>query len=175
MTAEEVYEYVLAWAKAYDTPFAETLDTYKERAIAAFAIGRGGKKPRKDFATWAEAKKFISFFFPAYFAIEDEINGFAKEDIKAALAKFEAGYSASDDATVWFDKVKAIAEELGYCSNMKEYKANPDAYPGNVGDISTFIRVALTGRTNSPDLYTVMQILGSEESLARIHSYYEGL
>jgi glutamyl-tRNA synthetase len=71
--------------------------------------------------------------------------------------------------------VKAIAEELGYCSNMKEYKANPDAYPGNVGDISTFIRVALTGRTNSPDLYTVMQILGSEESLARIHSYYEGL
>ena len=175
MTAEEVYDYVLAWAKDYDAPFAETLETYKERAIAAFAIGRGGKKPRKDFATWAEAKKFISFFFPAYFAIEDEINGFAKEDIKAALAKFEAGYSASDDATVWFDKVKAIAEELGYCSNMKEYKANPDAYPGNVGDISTFIRVALTGRTNSPDLYTVMQILGSEESLARIHSYYEGL
>ncbi len=175
MTAEEVYAYVLAWAKEYDAPFAETLEAYKDRAIAAFAIGRGGKKPRKDFATWAEAKKFISFFFPSYYAIEDEITGFAKEDIKAALTKFEATYSEADDSAAWFDKVKAIAEELGYCSNMKEYKANPDAYPGNVGDISTFIRVALTGRTNSPDLYTVMQILGREEALSRIHSYYEGL
>ncbi len=175
MTAEEVYAYVLAWAKEYDAPFAVTLEFYKDRAIAAFAIGRGGKKPRKDFATWAEAKKFISFFFPSYYAIEDEITGFAKEDIKAALTKFEATYSEADDSAAWFDKVKAIAEELGYCSNMKEYKANPDAYPGNVGDISTFIRVALTGRTNSPDLYTVMQILGREEALSRIHSYYEGL
>ena len=175
MTAEEVYDYVLAWAKEYDAPFAETLEAYKDRAVAAFAIGRGGKKPRKDFATWAEAKKFISFFFPSYYTIEDEITGFAKEDIKAALTKFEATYSEADDSAAWFDKVKAIAEELGYCSNMKEYKANPDAYPGNVGDISTFIRVALTGRTNSPDLYTVMQILGIEEALSRIHSYYEGL
>ena len=175
MTAEEVYAYVLAWAKEYDAPFAETLEAYKDRAVAAFAIGRGGKKPRKDFATWAEAKKFISFFFPSYYTIEDEITGFAKEDIKAALTKFEATYSEADDSAAWFDKVKAIAEELGYCSNMKEYKANPDAYPGNVGDISTFIRVALTGRTNSPDLYTVMQILGREEALSRIHSYYEGL
>ncbi|MBE6579781.1 MAG: glutamate--tRNA ligase [Ruminococcaceae bacterium] len=175
MTAEEVYAYVLAWAKEYDAPFAETLESCKDRAIAAFAIGRGGKKPRKDFATWAEAKKFISFFFPSYYAIEDEITAFAKEDIKAALTKFEATYSEADDSAAWFDKVKAIAEELGYCSNMKEYKANPDAYPGNVGDISTFIRVALTGRTNSPDLYTVMQILGREEALSRIHSYYEGL
>ena len=175
MTAEEVYDYVLAWAKEYDAPFAETLEAYKDRAVAAFAIGRGGKKPRKDFATWAEAKKFISFFFPSYYTIEDEITGFAKEDIKAALTKFEATYSEADDSAAWFDKVKAIAEELGYCSNMKEYKANPDAYPGNVGDISTFIRVALTGRTNSPDLYTVMQILGREEALSRIHSYYEGL
>ncbi len=175
MTAEEVYDYVLAWAKEYDAPFAETLEAYKDRAVAAFAIGRGGKKPRKDFATWAEAKKFISFFFPTYYTVEDEITGFAKEDIKAALTKFEATYSESDDSAAWFDKVKAIAEELGYCSNMKEYKANPDAYPGNVGDISTFIRVALTGRTNSPDLYTVMQILGREEALSRIHSYYEGL
>ena len=175
MTAEAVYDYVLAWAKEYDAPFAETLEAYKDRAVSAFAIGRGGKKPRKDFATWAEAKKFISFFFPSYYTIEDEITGFAKEDIKAALTKFEATYSEADDSTAWFDKVKAIAEELGYCSNMKEYKANPDAYPGNVGDISTFIRVALTGRTNSPDLYTVMQILGREEALSRIHSYYEGL
>ena len=175
MTAEEVYAYVLAWAKEYDAPFAETLEAYKDRAVSAFAIGRGGKKPRKDFATWAEAKKFISFFFPSYYTIEDEITGFAKEDIKAALTKFEATYSEADDSAAWFDKVKAIAEELGYCSNMKEYKANPDAYPGNVGDISTFIRVALTGRTNSPDLYTVMQILGREEALSRIHSYYEGL
>ena len=175
MTAQQVYDYVLEWAKNFDPDFAETLETYKDRAIAAFAIGRGGKKPRKDFATWAEAKKFISFFFPAYFAIEDKPEGFATEDIKQALTAFVTTYDPADDSAVWFDKVKAIAESLGYCTNMKEYKQNPEAYPGNVGDISGFIRIALTGRSNSPDLYTVMQILGKEESLARIHTYCEGL
>ncbi|MBQ3003627.1 MAG: glutamate--tRNA ligase, partial [Clostridia bacterium] len=175
MTAEEVYAQVYEWAKAFDPDFAAVLEQYKERAIAAFAIGRGGKKPRKDFATWAEAKQFIAFFFPAYFRIEDEITGFAKDDIEKALTLFAEGYDEQDDSTVWFDKVKAIAEQLGYCTNMKEYKQNPDAYPGNVGDVSTFIRVALTGRTNSPDLYTVMQILGREESLSRIDNYRKGL
>ena len=175
MTAEEVYAQVYEWAKQFDLDFAAVLEQYKERAIAAFAIGRGGKKPRKDFATWAEAKQFIAFFFPAYFRIEDEITGFAKADIEKALTLFAEGYDEQDDSTVWFDKVKAIAEQLGYCTNMKEYKQNPDAYPGNVGDVSTFIRVALTGRTNSPDLYTVMQILGREESLSRIDNYRKGL
>ena len=175
MTAQQVYGYVLEWAKNFDPDFAQALETYKDRAIAAFAIGRGGKKPRKDFATWAEAKRFISFFFPQYFAIEDKPQGFATEDIRAALNSFVATYDPADDATVWFDKVKAVAESLGYCTNMKEYKQNPEAYPGNVGDVSGFIRIALTGRSNSPDLYTVMQILGKEESLARIHSYCEEL
>ena len=175
MTAEEVYAQVYEWAKQFDLDFAAVLEQYKERAIAAFAIGRGGKKPRKDFATWAEAKQFIAFFFPVYFRIEDEITGFAKADIEKALTLFAEGYDEQDDSTVWFDKVKAIAEQLGYCTNMKEYKQNPDAYPGNVGDVSTFIRVALTGRTNSPDLYTVMQILGREESLSRIDNYRKGL
>ncbi len=175
MTADQVYDNVLTWAKNFDTDFADTLATYKDRAVAAFAIGRGGKKPRKDFATWAEAKKFISFFFPAYFAIEDKPEGFSVEDIKKALTAFAASYDSADDSAVWFDKVKDIAESLGYCTNMKEYKQNPEAYPGNVGDVSGFIRIALTGRSNSPDLYTVMQILGKEESLARIHSYCEGL
>lgn len=175
MTAEEVYAQVYEWASAFDTEFAAVLEQYKERAIAAFAIGRGGKKPRKDFATWAEAKQFIAFFFPQYFRTEDEISGFAKEDIQKALTLFAESYDEQDDSTVWFDKVKSIAEQLGYCTNMKEYKQNPDAYPGNVGDVSTFIRVALTGRTNSPDLYTVMQILGREESLSRIDNYRKGL
>ncbi len=175
MTAEDVYTQVYHWAKQFDPDFAEVLLQYKDRAIAAFAIGRGGKKPRKDFATWAEAKQFISFFFPQYFRIKDSIAGFAKEDIEKALALFADGYDENDDSSVWFDKVKAIAEQLGYCTNMKEYKQNPDAYPGNVGDVSTFIRVALTGRTNSPDLYTVMQILGREESLSRIDNYRKGM
>ena len=101
--------------------------------------------------------------------------GFAKEDIQQALSLFVSSYDENDDANAWFDKVKSIAETLGYCTNMKEYKQNPDAYRGNVGDVSTFIRVALTGRTNSPDLYTVMQILGKEESLTRIDNFQKGL
>lgn len=173
MTAEQVYAAVLAWADEYDRPFAEVLRADPQRSIAIFAIGRGGKKPRKDFATWQEAKAFIRFFFPAYFTVEESPGDFAAEDIRGALDRFCLTYSGEDDSAVWFDKVKAIAAELGYCVNMKEYKANPSAYPGNVSDVSNFLRVALTGRCNSPDLYTVMKILGKEESLRRIRAYRE--
>ena len=94
---------------------------------------------------------------------------FDKADIKAALSEFVNTYSPEDDQNVWFEKVKAVTEKLGFCADMKEYKNNPDAYKGNVADISMFIRVAVTGRANSPDLYTVMNIIGGERTVARIN------
>lgn len=175
MSAQQVYDEVLAWAKEYDAPFAEVLSADRARSEAIFSIGRGGKKPRKDFANWQEAKRFVQFFFAPYFTIEESAGDFPAEDICRVLDRFTELYDPSDDSGVWFEKVKSIAEELGYCTNMKEYKANPSAYRGSVGDVSNFLRVALTGRCNSPDLYTVMGILGKEESLRRIRAYRDTL
>ncbi|MEG2118245.1 MAG: glutamate--tRNA ligase, partial [Clostridia bacterium] len=128
-----------------------------------------------DFALWSEVKPLISFFFDELFKITDQINGFDKSDIKTASDLFCDSYNAEDDQNVWFEKVKTIAEKIGFCPNMKEYKENPDKYKGNVGDVSSFIRIAVTGRQNSPDLYTVMQIIGSEKIKDRIRAYKESL
>ena len=171
MTAEEVYAQVLDWAKEYDAAFADALASDEAMSKAAFAIGRGGKKPRKDLAVWSEAKAYMGFFFDAFFAAEDAIDEkFAREDVKAALTAFIASYDPADEQNVWFDKVKAIAESLGYASDMKAYKANPEQFKGSVADISMFLRVAVTGKLNSPDMYEVMRILGTERVNARIQT-----
>ena len=168
MTADEVYEKLLIWAKNFDPAFAEELSD-ADYAKKILAIGRGGKKPRKDLATWVDAKPYMGFFYDRYYAIVDAYpENFDNADIKAALAKFLETYDAADEMNVWFDKIKAIADALGYASDMKAYKADPSAFKGNVADISAFIRVAVTGKQNAPDLYTVMQILGEEKTRARI-------
>lgn len=168
MTAEEVYEKLTVWASAFDPDFAEALTSDKEMAVKILSIGRGGKKPRKDLATWADAKPYMGFFYDNFFAIEDEYPAFDQDIIKATLEKFLETYNYADEMNVWFDKIKAIADSLGFASDMKAYKANPEAFKGNVADISAFIRVAVTGKQNAPDLYTVMQIIGEEKTRARI-------
>lgn len=169
--AEKVYSFLLEWAKEYDTDFAEELEADKAKAIAVLSIGRGGKKPRKDFAVWSEVKGYMGFIYDRFFEIIDEYpDNFDKSDIKNALQSFTEGYDESDDMNTWFDKIKTIASKLGYAADMKEYKADPDAFKGNVADISMFIRVAVTGKMNAPDLYTVMQILGKEKVVERINT-----
>ena len=170
MTAEEVYEKLTVWASAFDPDFAEALTSDKEMAVKILSIGRGGKKPRKDLATWADAKPYMGFFYDNFFAIEDEYPAFDQDIIKATLEKFLETYNYADEMNVWFDKIKAIADSLGFASDMKAYKANPEAFKGNVADISAFIRVAVTGKQNAPDLYTVMQIIGEEKTRARINA-----
>ena len=176
MSAEQVTDYVTAWALEFDREFGEALARDRDFTVSIFAIGRGGKKPRKDLATWADAKPYMSFFFDQFFKMEDEYEDrFDRADIVATLEKFAAGYDESDDMNTWFEKVKAIADELGYASDMKAYKADPTAFKGNVADISMFIRVAVTGKQNAPDLYTVMHILGKEKTLARIKNAADSL
>ncbi len=168
MTADEVYEKLLAWAKNFDPEFAAELAD-ADYAKKILAIGRGGKKPRKDLATWVDAKPYMGFFYDKYYALVDNYpEGFDKADIALALTKFLETYDAADEMNAWFDKIKKIADELGFASDMKAYKADPSAFKGNVADISAFIRVAVTGKQNAPDLYTVMQILGEEKTRARI-------
>ena len=169
MTAAEVTEKVTAWALEFDREFGEELAKDPAFAEKIFAIGRGGKKPRKDLATWADAKGYMGFFYDKFFKVEDEYaEQFDRNDIIATLEKFSESYDPADDMNTWFDKVKAIADSLGYASDMKAYKADPTAFKGNVADVSMFVRVAVTGKQNAPDLYTVMQILGKEKTLARI-------
>lgn len=176
MDAASVTAKVTEWAKAFDPDFGKALAADPAYAEKIFAIGRGGKKPRKDLATWADAKPYMGFFYDAFYSLEDSYpDTFEKADIKATLEKFLITYDESDDMNTWFDKVKTIADELGFASDMKAYKADPSAFKGSVADISMFIRVAVTGKMNAPDLYTVMQILGKERTTARINSVIAAL
>jgi glutamyl-tRNA synthetase len=176
MTADEVYEKLVAWANAFDKDFASELTADPAYTKKILAIGRGGKKPRKDLTTWVDAKPYMGFFFDPFYEIVDGYpQGFEASDIVPALEKFLETFRIADTMNEWFEKVKAIANELGYASDMKAYKATPDAFRGSVADISAFIRVAVTGKQNAPDLYTVMQIIGEERTRARIAAQIEKL
>ena len=175
MDAEKVYTLLTQWAKEFDADFAAKLEKDPDYAKAILAIGRGGKKPRKDLATWQEAKPYMGFFYDEYLEAPVFDEKFSGETVKTALAKFLEKFDIADDSGAWFDKVKAITEEMGFTTDMKAYKADPTAFPGTVADVSTFIRQATTGKTNSPDLYTVMQILGYDRTVARIKAVMETL
>ena len=176
MSADEVYTQALAWAKDYDEELAKALEKDADYAKSIFAIGRGGKKPRKDLTTWSDVKEYIGLFYDELFERKDEYpENFSHDDIKTVLVSFLDTFDIADDMNTWFDKIKAIADRLGYASDMKAYKTDPSAFRGNVADISMFIRVALTGKFNAPDMYTVMQILGYDRVCARIGAMIEKL
>lgn len=176
MTADEVYDKALKWAQEYDTDLAEKLSADDKYAKRIFSIGRGGKKPRKDIALWTDIKPYISLFYDDWFKISDSYpEQFDRNDIISALRMFAESYSITDDSETWFGKIKSIAEKLGYAPETKLYKQNPDAYKGHVGDISMFIRIAVTGKINSPDLYEVMQILGTDRTLNRVEAHISKL
>ena len=175
MDAEKVYTLLTQWAEEFDPDFAGKLKADPAFATAILAIGRGGKKPRKDIATWKEAKPYMGFFYDEYLETPVFDEKFSKETVLTALQKFLDRFDIADDSGAWFEKVKAITEEMGFTTDMKAYKADPDAFPGTVADVSTFIRQAVTGKTNSPDLFTVMQILGYKRTVARIKAVMETL
>ena len=168
MSAEEVYGLLVEWAKEFDSDFASKLEADPDFAKAILAIGRGGKKPRKDLAVWKDAKDYMGFFYDEYLEKPVFNEKFSSETVMNALNRFLEKFDIADDSAVWFEKVKEITTDMGFTTDMKAYKADPDAFPGTVADISTFIRQAVTGKTNSPDLYTVMQILGYERTVSRI-------
>ena len=168
MDAEKVYALLTEWAKEFDPEFGEKLTADPDYAKKILAIGRGGKKPRKDLAVWKDAKPYMGFFYDEYLQKPEFDSRFDKAVIVDVLNRFLESYDPADDSNTWFDKVKGITTAIGFTTDMKAYKANPDAFPGTVTDVSTMIRLAVTGQTNSPDLYTVMQILGQERTAQRI-------
>ena len=170
MNAEKVYSLLVEWAKEFDADFAQKLTQDADYATKILAIGRGGKKPRKDLAVWKDAKPYMGFFYDEYLEKPVFDERFDKAIIADALNRFLNRFDIADDANTWFEKVKEITNDMGFTTDMKAYKADPTAFPGTVADISTFIRLAVTGKSNSPDLYTVMQILGYERTVQRIQT-----
>ncbi len=170
MTAEKTYTLLTQWAMEFDAEFGALLQADPAFATAILAIGRGGKKPRKDLATWKEAKAYMGFFYDAYLQSPVFDEKLPKQTVAQILTKFLDTFDYTDDSGTWFEKVKAITTEIGFTTDMKAYKAEPSAFPGTVADVSAVIRMAVTGKTNSPDLYSVMQILGYERTTARIRN-----
>ncbi|MBQ2730850.1 MAG: glutamate--tRNA ligase, partial [Clostridia bacterium] len=151
--ADEIYSDLLVWAEEFHTRFAARLLDDPDYARAYLAIGRGGEKPRKDFARLSEMPTAFAFFYDDLYRLEDELpEGNVREDANTILAKYREIYSFMDDRDTWFDKIRTLGEELGYAPKPKDYKQNPDAFRGHVGDISAVLRLVITGRRNSPDL-----------------------
>ena len=172
MTAEEVYEKAFEWAKKYDTEL-ETLLQDKEYALKVFGIERGNKKPRKDISKWSDVKENISYMYDEEFEKDASEYPYQVINDKASIEKIlklyiEKYYDENDDKQAWFDKIKELAGEMGYAKEVKEFKENPDMYKAHVGDVSTVLRVALTKRTNTPDMYEIMQVLGKDRVVRRL-------
>ncbi|MBP3301388.1 MAG: glutamate--tRNA ligase [Clostridia bacterium] len=170
MSGEEVYEATAKWAKEYNPEFYALLTRDEAYSKAILSIGRGGKKPRKDFTVWSDVPDYMAFFFDETFTTDYPFpENMPKEDILRVLKEYPAQYyDANDDQQTWFEKVKKLTEAMGYAVDMKAYKADPTAFPGSVADISAVLRVAVTGRTASPDTFAVMSILGKETVLDRL-------
>ena len=165
-TAEKVYEDGLEWAEEFDKDLAELMKKHKEFTINILNIERTGTKIRKDIAKWSELRENLEYLYDEVFFTkehEDEWQNITdKEEIKKIITEYLNVYDENDDKDTWFNKVKDVAEKFGYAREVKEYKKNPENYKGHVGDISTVIRVALTGRRNTPDLYEILKNLGKE-------------
>ena len=169
MTADEVYEKALAWAKAFDEELYKLLSADEAFAKGILSIDRGTAKPRKDIAKWDEIKDYISYFYNEIYTPDYTLpENISKEDAAAILEAYLNVFDAEDDKDTWFNKIKELCEPLGFTPNVKEYKKNPEAFKGHVGDVSTVIRVAITSRRNTPDLHSIIALLGNDEIKARL-------
>ncbi|MCI9063105.1 MAG: glutamate--tRNA ligase [Clostridia bacterium] len=173
-SAEKVYEEAMKWAKKHDEELVKMLED-KEYSLKVLGIERGNSKPRKDIAKWSDVKENIDYMYDEKFYEKEQeypyqvIND--KEDIKKILDLYiEKYYDENDDKQTWFNKIKELAGEVGYAQEVKLFKENPDKYKAHVGDVSTALRVALTSRTNTPDMYEIMQVLGKEKMTKRFET-----
>ena len=176
LKAEEVYDNVMSWSKTYDKEFYELLNKYKEYSIGIFSIERYQKKPRKDYENYSSIKKHIWYMYDElYHDVTYDWGSITdKEEIKKILKLYITKYyNESDDKDTWFDKIKNLCDELGYASNMKDYKENPDNYKGSVADIATVIRVSLTSSSMTPDLYEIMKLFGKDRIINSLNKIIE--
>lgn len=172
MSAEEVYEEALEWAERHDKELEDLLKN-KEYSLRILGIERGNQKPRKDIAKWSDLKENIIYMYDEKFLSDTQEYPYQVLNEKSEINKIldlyvQKFYNEEDDKQTWFDKIKALSVEMGYAGEVKEFKANPGMYKAHVGDVSTVLRVAITKRTNTPDLYEIMKVLGKNSILERI-------
>ena len=172
ISAADLFDFLKDWAAEFKP---EIMHMFADRAYLEkiLDIGREGAKPRKDHIYAQQMVENISYFFDDMFKIEDGFPAEVEEagDTAAILTKYLETYDHSDDQETWFNKIRAITEELGYAVKPKDFKKNPDQYKGHVGHVSTVIRIALMGRQQSPDIWEIQQILGEERTRARIGKF----
>ena len=166
-SAEEVYNYSVEWAKKHDSELLDMLTKNKQYSLKVLGIERGNAKPRKDISKWSDLKENIEYMYDDKFLNEKHEYPYQvisnKQDIGKIINLYiEKYYDENDDKQTWFDKIKDLSDEMGYAREVKDFKANPGMYKAHVGDVSTVLRVALTSRTNTPDMYEIMQVLGKE-------------
>ncbi len=178
MTADEVFALSYEWAKEFSPKLTALYEQDKAYAKAVLNIDRGNKKPRKDIAKWSDILDYISYMYDESFEENYELTGNADYKLAVQVLKlYKNIVDINDDKDTWFNKIKEICPSVGCTPNVKAFKQNPDAFKGHVGDVSTIIRVALTGRTNTPDLFAITALLGAEKVQNRIDraiQFYEG-
>ncbi len=170
--AEELTEFVKKWAAEFRPEILPLFEGHEAYVNRILDLGRDGKKPRKDLINAPQIFEFIRYFFDDYFQIEDEMpERVSAEDGAAILNSYLASYDHGDDQSVWFEKIREISDQFGYARKPKDFKKNPDDYKGHVGDVSTVIRLAVTGRSQSPDVWEIQQILGEDRTKNRIREF----
>ncbi|WP_454969817.1 glutamate--tRNA ligase [Eubacterium sp.] len=171
MPAEKVFELAYAWAKEYQPQLAELFAQDEAKATAILNIDREGKKPRKDIAKWSDVLDYVSYMYDETFVPNYELNGNATPSLAVkVIEEYLKVVNIDDDKDAWFGRMKEVCPLVGCTPNVKEYKAEPEKFEGHVGDVSTIIRVALTGRTNTPDLFAITALLGEDTVKARLNS-----
>ncbi len=165
--AKTVYEETIKWAEKYDKELKEILEKDIDYTMKVLGMERGNAKPRKDIAKWSDIRYQTEYMFEDLYKNSNEEYEYQKitdrNEINSILKEYLNIYDENDDKQTWFDKIKDLSEKLGYAKEVKEYKKNPEQYPkGHVGDVSTVLRVSLTKRANTPDLYEIMKVLGKE-------------
>lgn len=176
LNAEEVYDLVVDWTKENNEKLYNLLADDEEYAKSIFAIERGNAKPRKDISAWSDVENYVAYFYTELWDRNlDFADNLSNDDMIEILEKYKEVYDANGTAEDWFPTVRDMAVDLGYAKAPKEYKKNPDAYKGHVGDVAGVIRVAVTGRRNTPDLYEILQVLGEDEVMKRFDEAIEKL
>ncbi len=174
MKARKVVDYILEWAKEFDAEFYDILKKDENKTVAVFNIDRENPKPRKDIIKWSDAKQYSGFMFDELFQPQFDLpDHISKESAVKILEAYKEVYDAEQDNSQWFDTIKSICPAAGFATDTKAYKQEPEKYKGSPGDASTVIRVAVTGRTNTPDLCSIMKVLGTEAVMERLQNAIE--
>ena len=174
MPAQRVFELSYEWAKEYNPLLASLYEQDKERATAILNIDRENKKPRKDIAKWSDIPDYISYMYDETYNECYDLTGNATPSLAVrVLEEYIKVVDLSDDKDAWFSRMKDICPLVDCTPNVKEYKAEPEKFAGHIGDVSTVIRVALTGRTNTPDLFSITALLGEETVKSRLNKALE--